>query len=66
MWRISLLPISAAIVLLLVGVIIDEKNWGAVSRWLKAIWKDIIDPNPLNPGPFTRFIGGVLGVSIKR
>lgn len=66
MWRIAILPLAAVPILLVVGYVVDDKNWHRISEWLKALRADIANPNPLNPGPFTRLTGRVLGVDDER
>lgn len=66
MWRVAILPLVAVPILLAVGYVVDDKNWHRISEWLKALWTDITNPNPFNPGPFTRLTGRVLGVDTRK
>jgi len=61
--RFALLPLLAASIMLLVGIVLCT-DWRPVSRLFKSLYQDITNPNPLFPGPFTRFTGIMLGTDI--
>lgn len=49
----------------LIQIALVEGLSGKFVGWLKELWQDITEPNPLSPGPFTRFLGRFWGVKVE-